>query len=286
MCTVRNYNKFESHIIECCQPGTTVIFQGEPYTIEMSGKPRPTSSRGECKTDVYLLLRNDDGIPQEVKISLKLPNADFIENKVKMERAKTLFGNDYKSILLDISHSVSEALDGIHQKSHPAIPGKSLRLGYRLDIVNKRSGRQSIPASMLSRQSLLDVLSGSKLPVDKRDSQVGGIVIPNSGVAEHILVSSPGDIHSAQDVFDQLVSLDDYLGAIDPHIAFKAVNYRPGKRTENRSLLVSYNYFIDNNGEIVFSVDSNRPLEKTSVDIQKNVPKNVMDIINGKCQET
>lgn len=258
-----------------------MFFEGKPHTIEMVGKPRPVSSRGECKTDVYLLLKSVDGTPREVKVSLKLPNADFIENKVKMERAKTLFGDNYQSILLDISHSVSEALDGIHQKSHPAIPEKSLRLGYRLDIVNKRSGRQSIPASMLSHQSLLDVLSGSKLPVDKRDSQVGGIAIPNSGVAEHILVSSPGDIHSAQDVFDQLVSLDDYLEAIDPHIAFKAVNYRPGKRTENRSLLVSYNYFIDNNGEISFSVDDNHLLEKTSIDVQKMVPKKAMGIING-----
>lgn len=281
---MRNYNKFESHIIECCQPGATVVFQGVPHIIETSGKPRPTSSRGECKTDVYLLLKSVDGALQEVKISLKLPNADFIENKVKMERAKTLFGTEYKSILLDISHSVSEELEVIHQKIHPAIPGKSLRLGYRLDIVNKRSGRQSIPASMLSHQSLLDVLSGSKLPADKRDSQVGGVIVPNSGVAEHILVSSPENIHTAQDVFDQLVSLDDYLNTIEPHIAFKAVNYRPGKRTENRSLLVSYNYFIDNNGEIVFSVDDNHPLEKTSMDVQTNVPTKVMDIINVERQ--
>lgn len=279
---MRNYNKFESHIVQCCKPGTTVVFQGRPCIIEMSGKPRLVSSRGECKTDVYLSLKSVDGTSQEVKISLKLPNADFIENKVKLERAQTLFGEEYRDILRDISHSVSDALDGIHQRGHPAMPGKSLRLGYRLDIVNKKSGRQSIPASMLSHQSLLDVLSGSRLPLDKRDSQVGGVVIPNSGVADWVLVSYPEDIHTAQDVIDRLITLDDYLGTIDPYIAFKAVNYRPGKRTENRSLLVSYNYSANADGTISFSTKDNNPLEYTSIDVQKMIPDEVIDIINQK----
>lgn len=58
-------------------------------------------SKGEPKTDIYVLAKDEKDITREFKISYKKPNADFLENKTSAERAELLFGSHWKNIVID-----------------------------------------------------------------------------------------------------------------------------------------------------------------------------------------
>lgn len=64
-----------------------LIFIRKKFTYEQANYSvlkcdKPTSSKGECKTDVYVLAQDDLGNQKEFKISVKQNNADFLEIKL------------------------------------------------------------------------------------------------------------------------------------------------------------------------------------------------------------
>lgn len=54
-------------------------YDGHRYSVINSGKPKPP--RGECKTDTYVLAVDESGANREFKISIKQPNAEFLEKR-------------------------------------------------------------------------------------------------------------------------------------------------------------------------------------------------------------
>ena len=75
----------ERRILSYFSKGTKVIYKNREYEIIEAGKP--TCPYGEPKTDIYVLVENDFGT-EEIKISYKKENADFLENKTNAERAE------------------------------------------------------------------------------------------------------------------------------------------------------------------------------------------------------
>ena len=90
------FGEAEKRILSYFQRGNKVIYKEQEFTIIEADKP--TCLQGEPKTDVYVLLQNDEKV-EEIKISYKKENADFLENKTNAERAQQIFGANWNVII-------------------------------------------------------------------------------------------------------------------------------------------------------------------------------------------
>lgn len=71
-----DFGEVERKVCSMMAEGTRFSFRGKDYRVIISGKP--TCSKGEPKTDIYILAQSDDDTV-EIKISYKKENADFID---------------------------------------------------------------------------------------------------------------------------------------------------------------------------------------------------------------
>lgn len=233
-----DFGKAERQIEKLFVIGQSVDFQGKTYNVELVGKPRPI--RGEAKTDIYILLRNQDG-DCEIKISYKKNNADFLENKIKSERAEQIFGDDWRRIIQDSIMQIQKRFENkklIFRSSCGRTKKGAITLGWKFELMNKPSGELS-GKIIISHQQYKDVLSGSNLSDSKRNSCIDKQIIPNSGVANYILTGE--NFSDAQDVLNHLESIDAYIQRCpDIYFACKALNYRTFERKfdGDRSLAV------------------------------------------------
>lgn len=93
-----DFSESERRLLELFAVGTNFVLDGGDYEVLISGKP--TCSRGEPKTDVFVQCRDCfSGELRDVKISYKQPNADFLENKIKAECAREIFGPQWVEII-------------------------------------------------------------------------------------------------------------------------------------------------------------------------------------------
>lgn len=268
------FSQTETEVIKLFVPNTAIEFEGTKYIIEECAKPRP--SAGECKTDVYLKLKTDKST-REVKISIKQNNADFLENKIKYERAKEILGEDIDEILKNSINSLRNKFMEqylIVFDRYKKTEAKSIKLGWRFEFVNKPGGDLS-GKLILSREQVRDVYSGQNLPDSKRNANVNGRVVDESGVANYILVIDPNSKYNLQQCIDLLTPIDIY---IDQHpdifFACKALNYRANKDKweGNRSLFVYVKWSIIDEkmtGKLIFG----EPLQKAGNEIGNNVRK-------------
>ena len=79
----------EARLIKLFKEANFVLYNNKIYKIILADKP--IYHKGEGKTDIYLLLK-DDFEEIILKISTKKSNADFLENKLNASRAKEIFG--------------------------------------------------------------------------------------------------------------------------------------------------------------------------------------------------
>lgn len=268
------FSQTEVEIIKLFVPNTVIELEGMKYIIEECAKPRPSS--GECKTDVYLKLKTGKLI-REVKISIKQNNADFLENKIKYERAKEILGEDVDVILKNSINSLKDKFLKQYLvvfNRYKKTEAKSIKLGWRFEFVNKLGGDLS-GKLILSREQVKDVYSGQNLPDSKRNANVNGRVVYDSGVANYILVIDPNSKYNLQQCIDLLTPIDTYIDQ-HPDIFFvcKALNYRANKDKweGNRSLFVYVNWnIIDGKmtGKLIFE----EPLQKEGNEIGNNVRK-------------
>lgn len=201
-----------------------VLFKGKKFTISKAGKP--TCPSGEPKTDIYLLLINKNQT-LEIKISYKKDNADFLENKIKSERAEQLFGKNWESIIHSSTMRIEDKFLSkklIYKIQKGRTSKGSITLGWKFELVNKPNGELS-GELILDKSQLLDIYAGNNLSIDKRNAIVNGEVISNSGVANYILQGNT--FLSAQEILDKMEEIDDFVNT-SPKIYFacKALNYR------------------------------------------------------------
>lgn len=222
-----------------------VNWKNELHKIMICEKPK--YSCGEGKTDIYALLDNEE----EIKISLKQNNADFIENKVSATRAERIFGNEWDKIITSTALSLRSRFEE-KQIYYPEKRGRiekgSYTIGWRLDITNKKSGNLSVPFSLTSKQKE-EIIYGTSLDENKRNAIVNGKKVPNCGVANYILLEGY-EFSTPQEIINNLLTIENY--SIPYYASFKAVNYRSETKQidGNRPLAV----YIDwNTKEIIFS---------------------------------
>lgn len=271
----KTFSQTEVDILAKFKPGTNFIFKQTAYTVLISGKPRP--SKGECKTDLYILAENKDKITVEIKISIKQHNADFLENKIRLERAIQIFGDDVqnsieKSILTVKQAFLEEFL--VTFINYKTTEAKTLKIGWRFELVNKESGGKS-GLLQLTNDQKLNVYSGTNLTLDKKDSKVNGLEVVNSGIANYILELEDGKTYTSQTIINKLVDINDFIVDKNIYFACKAVNYRVSstkvKKWEgNRALAVCVNWSIKKN-QLLAEITFNNPLDIKANEIGNNI---------------
>jgi len=276
-----SYKDTEESILELFKESKEFIFEQENYEIINIGKPRPNNS-GECKTDIYILTKNlSTCLPREFKISIKQTNADFLGNKIKLERAIEIFGDDAKDIMIKSIKSIKESFFSdklICFKKHKRTDEKCLKIGWRFDLLNKKGGDKS-GLLVLTDEQKVDIYSGSNTNIVKKNSIVNGSVVINSGVANFILIVEDTD-EELDFYINNLKSIKEFAITKDIYFACKAINYRTKSKKSNpwdgdRSLSVFIKWSLVN--KILFAeFVMDKPLEvKANI-----VGNNIRDILN------
>jgi len=256
----------EKEVVNAFVPGDKVQFRGEEMTVLFAAKPLSTIGSGEGKTDAYVLLKNSVGGVDEVKISIKKTNADFIENKISSSRAAKVFGESWKDTLHAPLTKMHEVLNNVN----PIKDNGDITLGYRLDICNKPTGNRSVELN-LPKEQVIDLYSGKTLASPLKDSYVKDRIRPNSGVANYMLVGDKFD--DAQDILNQVQTIESYVKTNPKlYIVPKAVNLREGNKVESARPLGLFYKWSDKGYDLV----SNDPLSITSSEAKDLVPPRLL----------
>lgn len=241
----KNFIKTERKIEKLFPVGGTFRFEEKEYKIDICGKPRPSS--GECKTDVYVKGVAADGKEIELKISVKQDNAHFAENKISLERAREIFGHNASDILKKCvksikKHFVSDFLVCFEQNGKTE--AHTMKLGWRFELLNRPGGNKAGEMELTDSQKI-DVLAGINMPKDKKDSNVNGQTIENSGVANYILYVGANDM-TQDECLKKLQPIKEFAKTQKFYFVCKALNYRFDKKKWDgtRPLAVYVKWFI------------------------------------------
>jgi hypothetical protein len=258
------FSESERRLLELFSVGTNFVLDGRNYEVALSGKP--TCSRGEPKTDVFVQCRDClSGEPRDIKISYKQPNADFFENKIKAERAREIFGPHWvdiiKSATMNLRHSF-ESRRLVYKEQEGRTERGAITLGWKFELLNRLSGELSGIVPLTDDQKI-DVFAGNNLDCEKRDALVNGMSMPNSGVANYMLVTY--DLNTAREVIRSLIPVAEYARDSTLYFACKALNFRslhsPQKWDGDRPLAVQVDW-IARHGKLTACLDFDHPLTR------------------------
>lgn len=272
----------ERFIINLFESEGKFTFEDKNYNIITIGKPRP--KKGECKTDVYILASDlNTNLTREIKISIKQNDADFLENKISLERATEIFGDETKEILIKSIKSVEKSFFDdflVYFKKYKRTEEKCIKIGWKFELINKHGGERSGEIKLTNSQKI-DVYSGSNLNSDKKDAIVSGNKINDSGIANYILEVSDTE-HSLDYYLKNIISIEDFAVKQQIYFACKAINYRSqhDKWDGNRPLSVYINWcLVDGVLKAEFVMD--KPLEKKADEVGKNI-RNILNTLKIK----
>ena len=215
----------ERYILSLFPVNTIFQFKGINYKVLIAGKPCP--SKGECKTDIYVLTETETKDQVEFKISFKQINADFLENKIKLERAIDILGVNAQEIIKKATKSIRNTFEDdylVYFKRFKRTKAKCIKLGWKFEFMNKISGEKSgtIP---LTLEQKINIYAGTNLPVDKKNCFVNGNVIENSGIANYIIETHQYN-QPLNYYLNKMVKIEDYASEQNIYFACKALNYR------------------------------------------------------------
>lgn len=273
----KKFSNTEIEILNLFKINSRFNFKGKNFKILEAGKPYP-QCKGECKTDLYLKLEDEDKLRYELKISIKQTNADFLENKIKLERAKEIFGEKAQEIIKKSTESIKEKFSSplVYINSSGKTEAGAITIGWKFELLNKLSGQKS-GFLLLNKKQKIEVFSGINLPEEKRNSIVNGKIVENSGIANFILdnvnpVSLPT---SPEEVIENLKNIEDYVENKNIYFACKAINYRTlkDKWDGNRPLAVYIQWFLKED-KLKHKIIFDSPLEKKANEIGENL-KNI-----------
>lgn len=275
-----DYIDAEELIRQYLKVGTIFNYEGVDYVVKISGKPKPQKGSGGPKTDIYVCASSDFG-EREFKISYKKENADFLENKMGETRAEQIFGDEWAEIIKKNTKKIENEFKKvplIYLKQKGRTKEGSMTLGWRFELFNKLQGGLSGKMEDMSYEQVYEVYAGQKLKEIKRDAKVNNVVIPNSGVAEFILVED--NVSSAQDIVDKMAYIKDYI-IEHPEVYFgcKALNYRSKKKKieGNRALSVQVDWFVESN-VLEATIEFDHPLMRKGNEM-KNIAESCLKVM-------
>lgn len=178
-------NQSESLILSKFSVDTVFFYENHDYIIKKSGKPRP--SAGECKTDLYILALDENQTPREFKLSIKKDNYEFIENKPDRQRILDIFGSEGINILIAANKKIKSKFDSLKLIKHKNSDNSfTCILGWKIEIFKNTTGTLVVDFD-LTREQKKDIMCGTNLSEEKKNSSVNNVVIPGSGVANLFL---------------------------------------------------------------------------------------------------
>lgn len=266
-----NFVKSEQQIIDLFPKGTNFTFDGKTYTVIACGKPRPFS--GECKVDVYICGKAADGEIREIKISVKQNNADFLENKMSLSRAKEIFGEKAQEIIGDCLKSIEDMFISDYLvcfDRYGRTESHTMKLGWKFELINKLGGLKSGEMALTDEQKY-DIFAGINLPPDKKNSRVDGVEIENSGVANYI-IELDGQKLTMQKCLNSLQPIKEYAKKQTIYFACKALNYRFDKcKWDGARPLAVYVDWSLNDGKLDGKLVFDKPLSHDGNEIGENL---------------
>ena len=279
----KNFGKVERDVLAMFKPGAIFVHNAQTYKVITAGKPGCRS--GEPKTDIFVLTCSNQG-EKGFKISVKKPNADFLENKITAERAEQIFGYNWKHVITTYTGQIRnrfEALPLIYKNNVGKTRQGAITLGWKFELVNKTGGNLSGLVD-LTHEQLLDVYAGINMSDSKKNAVVNNKVVKNSGVADFLLIAA--EFKSPQNVIDSLHNIDEYVKN-NPNVFFacKALNYLTLKKVVgnkkkydgNRPLSVAVDWHVGN-GKLAHNLIFDQPLLNGGDTIAANLEKAMKEI--------
>ena len=246
----------------------TFELNSSKYKIIQLSKPTVSGGGGETKTDIYIKAKNrSNGNEEEIKISYKRQSFSFVENKIKSHRAEAIYGKEWSEIICE---QINEIRDNflvkplIYFESTGHTERGSFTLGWRYEM--EHNGKRKLQVKV-KQDIAAQVWKNKGAQARYRDGIVDGEKIPFSGMPNFCLTIEPDDVKTADDVFRNLVSMDELIqthGNITA--AFLAQNYRSHKQKQEgnkRHLGVWINWKIVN-GKLDCEYVFDKPLEMES----------------------
>lgn len=276
---MKKFAKTERAVLGLFPKDASFFYDGIGYKVLKSGKPKP--EKGECKTDVYVLAISSKGENKEFKISVKQKNADFLENKIVLSRAKEILGEDAQDIICNSILSVKKFFESDYLvciDRNGRTEAGSIKLGWRFELLNVLSGEKSGLMQLTDKQKI-DVYAGTNLSEEKKNCVLCGDIVKDSGVANYIL--EVGDkLLTLQECVDRLIPIAEFATRQNIYFACKALNYRLQKQKceGNRSLAVYVDWKKDG-GKLKGSLIFDQPLLHKGYEIRDNLV-NLLDELN------
>lgn len=259
----KTYGILEQHIIDTFRNDRLFTYRGKLCEVIEAGKPRPQGG-GECKTDVFVkAVMHDTREEFELKISVKNTNKEFMGNKLRKEDVEAYLGPGWEDIVIEATTSIRNLLENrvlVYASGHHPTKPNSVTLGWKLEIADKKRAL-SAPIPLNDRQIRDFVYKGTNLTKDKQDSVVNGRIIPKSGIADYLIVTSVENIKKSNDVIEQMRLIDEAeIG--NTYFIFTANNYRTDVKTADgpRYLAVRIEWEV-NNGKMVPIFHYDNPLQ-------------------------
>lgn len=268
----KKYSELEQKVINIFKKEGIFKFNNIYYSVVNVGKP--TTKRGECKTDVYVSGKSSTDELIEVKISVKTESSnEFQENKCTDVKMESYFGEGWKDIIIEASKSISTRFEDLPliyvSGKHPTKPN-SITLGWKLEITTKERNLCA-PAPLTGEEIKNFVFKGTNLSVDKKNAYVCNNIIMNSGVADYLLITELDKINCTNDIIEQMQLIDN----ITPpkcYLTFTANNYRTkeDKADGKRALAVYINWkCVD--GKLIPEFNYDKPLCYTGEEDMKPI---------------
>lgn len=249
------YRDLEDHIINLFNSADGFIYwNNKRYNRVAACKPHPQGGGGECKTDVYVLLNDDDnGATVEIKISVKKDDAEFLANKITETIAEDLLGQDWKQIIIKSIDSIKDNFinkknELVFLKTKAGETDANFTLGWKLEVTNKPR-TLSCPLNLKNDQIVKIIFKGENQVVKKKDAIIFNERIQeNSGIAEYIIYGNLDKYSNAQEVINDLVDLNSYT-AENIHLVFTANNfrYKANKADGARTLAIAVEWSVKGN---------------------------------------
>lgn len=266
----------EERVCSLFKVGQAFVWKGATYCVVMVGKPSSKEFGGEPKTDIFVRVQPiGGGTIEEIKISFKKSNAEFIENKLTLERMKIIVPDMLRR------KEIIDGLSGILKSkvtSRDLVSGKpNIKIGWRLDFMDRPSGKLTFPFDF-NQQESVETYSGSNLAAEKRDAKVCGKIVENSGVANHILKSD--NIGTLQDAINEMQPIEQYASEHRKiYTCLKGVNLRIDQegelKAETRPLAFYVSYHIKKDGSVQPVVHTGHFLQFSSGPLKTELVQNL-----------
>ena len=260
----------------------TFQLNSSKYEIVQLSKPTVSGGGGETKTDIYIRAKNkSNNKEEEIKISYKKPSFSFVENKIKSNRAKAIYGNNWSKI---IQEQINEIRDNflakplVYFEKNGRIEKGSITLGWRYEM--EHSGSRSLGVK-IKQDIAAQVWENKGAQAQYKDGIVDGKEIPLSGMPNFCLTIDPEDINTPDDIFGNLVSMKELiLTHGDITAAFLAQNYRSHKQKQegNRRHLGVWIEWKILNGKLACEYVFDKPLEMESLPRLENLDECLREI--------